>query len=399
METLPSANPATEHDLLERSNALLLRSARQYGDPAASRQPYLGQGSVLSAILIQQAAEASGDGDALRLAAAHLNHGNDLLDKIPLSSSLYRGVTGYGWAVQTFARPELLPWSEEFLADLDDVLAEGLEATEKLNIDIINGLAGIAVYALSRGKATPSARAMWTAIDERLAQFLACCRFEASDPGSTPGAAENLGVAHGLPGLLSVGAVAATRGLLSEATSTAVREKLDLVWSAAFSRNGEICFGTRLGQAHPARLAWCYGGLGLAAMYGNAAGMDPANAERANLLCRSALAQYQAGTHGINDASLCHGHSGAAMAFAHLARAHWVDPALAAPLRESALHACLLALDSELAGDNGPVFLYSSANTMKPSASFLEGGPGVALALAAVFASQPAKWMQTLAYY
>lgn len=399
MDTLPSATPTAERDLMERSNSLLLRCARQFGDPAASLQPYLGQGSVLSAILIQQAAEASGDAEALRLAAAHLNHGGELLDKIPLSSSLYRGVTGFGWAVQTFARPDLLPWREEFLADLDDILAEGLEATENLNIDIINGLAGIAVYALSRGNTTPSATAMWTAVDERMAQFLATCRFEAGDAPSTPGAAENLGVAHGLPGLLSVGAVAAARGMLSASTSAAIREKLDLLWGAAFESDGEACFGTRLGQSKQARLAWCYGGLGLATTFGNAVGLDPTNAERANLLCKSALAQFRAGAHGCNDASLCHGHAGVALAFAYLARTAWVDPALTEALREAALKACLQALESELPGENGPVFLYSSANTMKPSGSFLEGGPGVALSLASVFAARPAEWMQTLAYY
>ena len=394
----PSHN-STERLLADRSGALLLRYAMKIGAPEACKQPFLGQGSVLNAILLQQAAAISGSEDHLLSAAEQLDHGAALLERLPLSSSLYRGIAGFGWAVETFARPELLPWRPDFVGDLDDVLAEGLEVTENLNIDIVNGLAGIMVYAIARGDTAPSSVVLWEAINEKVAHFLIEWRSRANAAHGREGAGNNLGVAHGVPGLLSVAVWAAARGLLPMHTRQLLLENIDFLWSVAINKGDDVYFPNRFGQVNPARLAWCYGGLGLAATFGNAAALDPINGERANRLCQSSLVQYRAGDHGIRDASLCHGHAGVAMAFGYLARAPWANCVLADKLRESAFVACSEALDSEIEDPDGPVFLHSTQKGMLPSASFLEGGPGIALALVASFTERPPTWMEVLAYY
>lgn len=389
---------ADEATLASRATDLLLRWAAQQRAPAEHTHPFIGGGSLLSTCVLAEASQLAARDDDARTAAAHLERAAALFDAMPLSSSLYRGITGLGWAVQTFPQPALLPWRDETLADLDALLAEGVDTTSRPNIDVINGLAGIAIYAVERGANADSSRELWQALDARIGDYLTV--WLATAPRDTPRDAtvNNLGFAHGIPGLVAVAAVACARGLMPgrEALLCAC---LDALWQCALIDADGANYAYYRADDRRGRLAWCYGGLGIAAMFRHGAALDRRNIDRFNSVCAASLAQYASGDHGFRDASLCHGDAGAALSFQYFADSGLASNALAASLRAAAACACADALAAEQRRDGRSVYLHSTAQGMAPSVSLLEGGAGIALALAAMHAGGTRPWMGVIGYF
>ena len=386
-------------DCARQSEDLLLRWASSVVEADAVSQPYLNAGSALNALVLRQAALRHGREDFAVRAAQHLERAMGLQDKLPLSSSLYRGICGIGWVLARFDRSDLLPWREQALDDIDALLADGVEVTSNLNIDVVNGLAGIAIYALARETRTESAKVLWQVLEEKIGGYLS--RWLQEDPASRrrDSAGNNLGVAHGVPGLLCVAASGVARGLLGQSVRELVCSGLDALWRHRIETAGQVCFASYMGATSIARLAWCYGSFGVAAAFKSGAALDPANRQRLRQLCESALLQFESPTRLLNDASLCHGHAGAALSTAWLARSGLLSEDLAGRLQALSVRAATDAFACEQSGRNGPVFLHSTKDGPLPSASLLEGGAGVALALDAAFSAQNADWTELLAYH
>jgi Lanthionine synthetase C-like protein len=383
--------------VVSRSRDLLFRIADGIQAPQTYSSPFLGQGSVLNSIVLTEAGELRARDEDIVAAAQHLRHGMQMLDAMPLSSSLYRGITGFGWAVQTFPKPEFFPERDELLCDLDELLADGVEVTRNPNIDLINGLAGIAVYALSRGNQEASSKGLWSALDQAFCDYLRGWSPGAHYPEKS--AANNLGVAHGVPGLLAVGAVACAKGWMSESAMRTISAGFETLWSNARRQDGHFCYPVYDSAPKRARLAWCYGSLGIAAAFRHAIALDAANAERFESMVASSLQQYASGDHGIRDASLCHGEAGVALSLEYLAQGSSLSSEIRGAVREQSLRASRIALDSERRDMGEGAYLHSTAEGMKVLPSFLEGGAGVALAIVSAYAERPRPWMALLGYY
>lgn len=378
-----------------RANDLLIRWARQ-AEPARECQlPYLGLGCTLNAVLLQEAGHIESSTSGFAMAAEHLTRAGELFEDLPLSTSMYRGVTGWGWALQTFPCANLIPWRDEVLEDLDELLADGIDVTRRPNIDLINGLGGIVVYALARGSASASSALLWEVIEYKVRSCLTEWP-RALEVNPTSRAIGDLGVAHGMPGLLAVVIEAVKQELVSPDLIPDLAACLDSVWDEAFVMDGLPAFPARVGTSSQTRLAWCYGGLGLATLFLKAAAIAPKNVTRFQDLCRSSVAQYKRGNHGIRDSSLCHGYAGVAVMVAHLLRSGDLDHDLSASLGRVREDACLSALASEVNEGGKSAFLYFDSTEMRASSNYLEGGPGVALALSAACADSARPWMATL---
>jgi hypothetical protein len=376
---------------------LLRRWASTIGEPDTIRNPYLNAGAALHALVLRHAALRLQREDFAIAAATHLERAFVLQDALPLSSSLYRGICGLGWVLARFDRPDLLPWRASTLVDIDALIADGLDVTDGVNIDVVDGVAGIAIYALARGNAEASAAALWGALDEKIGGYLH--EWLQADAASLRGGGGNLGVAHGVPGLLAVAAAGAQRGLLGATTTMRLQDAFDTLWTFALHDGDRIFFPNAIGQTHPARLAWCYGSYGLAAAFHAVAALDPRHRERVQRLCDSAAIQFDSPTRVFNDASLCHGHAGAALSCAWLARENPLTAASVQRLQAQALTSAAAAFDAEQRSSNGPLFLHSTKSGLQPSSSLLEGGAGIALALDAAFASDRADWLDLLGYF
>jgi lantibiotic modifying enzyme len=392
------------------------------------------------------------------LAEERLDRAVDRLATSFHQPGLFQGFTSIAWTVE-----HLRDRSEEDPGDEIDAALLDLLATSpwRDDYDLAAGLAGFGVYALERWPA-PTAAACLARVCERLAESavpqevgLAWLTPDESlhprERQGYPHGMVNLGVAHGVPGVLPVlaqaaaalgnappppsapppapgttapplgaaspslgatppalGATAPALGATAPALGTPpptlgtahpARALLAAAVAGLLHRRlpagGESVFPTAWGPAAepaPARTAWCYGDPGIAAalwLAARAAG-EPAWEAEALHLARTA-ARRAPERSGVRDACLCHGAAGLGHLFNRLGQATG-DPELLAAARAWLAR----ALDLREPGRGVAGFVTwgpDAAERMdwRDDPSLLTGAAGVGLALlAAATAVEPA---------
>ena len=277
------------------------------------------------AILYSYLARAGLTDRAVEAADEFLDDAARAVADVPMPPSLYAGFTGVVWAV---AHLHALngQGDEDLNEDVDEALHEYLTRSPWTeHYDLVSGLVGIGVYALERLPARSAAEMLALVVD-RLHE-----RAERRDGGITwltpadllpdhqraqcPQGHFNLGLAHGVPGVIALlgGACAAgvarskARRLLDGAVTWLLSQRLAADAGAAFP------FWTVPGgaEAAPARSAWCYGDPGIAAslLAAARAARDPSSEREALVLARRA-ATRPPDQAGVEDAGLCHGAAG-----------------------------------------------------------------------------------------
>lgn len=255
---------------------------------------------------------------------------------------LYGGFAGVAWAVEHVLwrlAPDAEDPGEEIAAALQELLRQ---SPWKRDYDLISGLVGYGVYALER-LPRPGGRECLDLVVERLAESAerrsGRITWHTSPDLLTPEAVKmcptgyyNLGVSHGVPGVVALlGEIEAaglstptTRELLEGSLAWLLEQKLPPDASSAFSYH--VAPGA---EPRPARLAWCYGDLGIAAAL---LGVD--RKEALDLGRKAAALPVEQA--GIQDAGLCHGAAGVAHLFNRLYQASGQasgDPVLAQAAR------------------------------------------------------------------
>ncbi|TMQ06956.1 MAG: hypothetical protein E6J90_44790 [Deltaproteobacteria bacterium] len=335
----------------------------------------------------------------------------DALAGTAMSPSLFRGVTGIGW-VTAHLRDRL------FAADDDDPCAAVDEfVLDRVShpgfgrpFDLGDGLVGFGIYALERLPA-PLCAQILAQIVERLGEIV-----EPAGPGGRhlairtppreliplrraqfPGGWFNLGLAHGVPGVVAL--LAGIRAAVVRPAEAAHLLDALVGWLLAHARPGAPSrYPHWVGDAEPDRtqLAWCYGDLGIAAALHHA-GVACARAG----WCTEALGLARAAARRsldsipVLDAGLCHGAIGAAHGFARLhhltgdaelrrAAADWYGRALA--LRGPGGIAGWRAFQGEQPGGD--------AWSNEPG--LLTGAAGIALSLHAAATAIEPRWDRAL---
>lgn len=318
------------------------------------------------------------------------------------SAGLFHGEAGTGFALAHVTAPGD---ADEALIAIDGFFDTVLDVDSwPHDYDLISGIVGIGVYLLERGDA-PTAR---KALDHVVRHLIA--NAELTEGGvawftrpalllphqrtATPNGNFNLGVAHGIPGVIALlGRIAAT---VPDADPRCRRYGVEAMrWLASqrliASTNGRYPANVERDGANrgPARTAWCYGDPGVAiAMWSAAARFgEPADAaiELARECTRRPLERC-----GVVDPSLCHGAGGLAhlfnrfyqrsgdVLFADAARA-WIQRTL--ELRRAEGVGGFAYWWGDLGG----------TSEWRPNTTILEGAAGVALALlAAIEPCEPA---------
>jgi class I lanthipeptide synthase len=256
--------------------------------------------------------------------------------------------------------------------------------------ELIRGLAGIATYALQR-PARPSSRR----IAERVLHHLEAT-IQERDAGVvwwTPAAHLpehlasqhpegwlNLGVSHGIPGVIGVLARYLHAGVEPVRARRLLERAVTGLLSLAPASPGPR-FPAYLDRGEtrtaPTRLAWCYGDLGIAVMLlaaARAASEPDWEREAIDLATAAARRSYE--TSGVVDAGLCHGAAGNAHLFARL-HAATGDATFAAAAR--GWYERVFAFRKPGKGIGGYVVHRQDEELV--NASFLEGAIGIALAL------------------
>jgi lantibiotic modifying enzyme len=299
------------------------------------------------AIFYTYLARAGLGDNASKVADELMDQAVEAFAKFRMPPSLYEGFSGVAWAVTHLRRDVEATDDEDQAEEIDIALRKYLQQSPWSDqYDLVGGLVGVGVYALERVPRR-SARDLLSLvlrrlddIAERTADGLTWFSRPALLPDhrrkACPKGCYNLGVAHGVPGVIAMlgGAHAAgvapakTRRMLEGAVQWLLANRLPEDSGSTFP------FWTASGiDPGPARSAWCYGDPGIAAaLFCAGHGARRASWRReAHAIARRAAARPPDQA-GVRDAGLCHGAAGIAHLFNRMHQALG-DPQLAEAAR------------------------------------------------------------------
>lgn len=390
---------------IERS--LTEHVARQAANEGPQSDPRMSGGDAGVALFFAYLHAAAGNADAADRAIEALEMSTSALADRDLIPTLYSGFFGIGWVVTHLTR-ELFDGDGDLARELDDALREILDnLDEKPPFELIGGLAGFGTYLVERLPDPGAAQLLGRIVD-----LLEASRDESgtwfSDPDWLPDwqrelmprGHHNLGVAHGVPGVIGFLAAAKREGFDDPRLTRLAEESVR--WLISQKRPGMegSVFPSHVppdGEPRPTRTAWCYGDLGVAAVLLSAArSFDRADWEAEALDVAHTAARRSVAETKVMDVGLCHGAAGIAHMFNRIHQATG-DAAIGDAARAWVQHALDMRRPGEgLAGllswvDTGP-----KEGVWKGEAGFLSGIAGVGLALlAAVTEFEPA-WDRVL---
>ena len=398
--------------------------------PAAERHedPMLAGGRIgLALFYAYLEAARPGEGAGERAVAA-LDAAIEAMEALNLSPALYTGFTGVAWVSEHLGRM-LFADEDDANGEVDEVLRGFLTHPGLLPpYELIRGGAGFGIYLLER-LPDPGARELLSTVIDHLEATA-----EESADGCTwwtipgwipphrlaefPRGHFNLGVAHGVPGVLGFLAAAARAGLddprLPRLAEGVVRWLLsqrlppggDCVFPALLVPDpppepgpaievGELRNGDRGPlKAQPSRTAWCYGDLGIACVLLAAArAFERPDWEREAV----ALAHLSAGRGPLEsrvvDACLCHGAAGNSHLFRRLHHATG-DPVFERAASVWLERALALRRPGEGIGGylNWGLTGEGNGEGWRAVTGFLTGAAGVGLALLAAVSEVEPAW-------
>lgn len=345
-------------------------------------------------------------------AELRLTQAIDQLGRARVDPGLHAGVAGVGWIVAHLVGPPA-EGGDDLCAPIDRALADVLDRSPWTGpFDLINGLAGIGVYALERAP-HPATGSLVARVVRRLAETAKPQAVGVawwSDPAWLPRSARrthhpdwNLGVAHGAAGVIAFlgRAVAAAVDASTTATArTLLAAAVAWLLSQELPESDGGCFPWAVAPGIPrvpARVAWCAGDPGIAAALHVAArcANEPAWAREATRIgLRAALRSVDDA--GVVDVGLCHGAAGNGHVFHRLYRAtgdeRFADAARRWFARALAMRTPGRGVAGFRAYDPDP----RGALGWRASHGLLTGAAGVALALAAATNDADPSWDRAL---
>lgn len=369
--------------------------------PEDCGNPGMTAGCALYAFFVCEAARRLQRTELYDLARSYVERAAELVNSRKVTTSLYAGIPAVAWAVHRVCRDRNVDGAEEYLDDVNSLLAQTTASLmPSADIDIINGVAGVVTYA-SRCCGDAQLLKILAGVEVWLeAVFPYWRESELRMADKSRSQHVNLGYAHGIPGLLGALAHAVKRGALRPQTSQLVRDGFNYVWRfAVLDRDGGAYLPHFQDKVTIGRAAWCYGSPGASLSFLNASSMWTENIERANSLIESSLSQIGNATAQIYDASLCHGSAGAAFLCSVFEMNDKVDQHLRARAKDAALQLSRMTLAKGEWENKSLRFPYSSLQGMRYDDSFLEGRLGVVLALDALDCPTRPEWAGFLGLY
>ncbi|MCG8456505.1 MAG: hypothetical protein MI919_09500, partial [Holophagales bacterium] len=334
--------PLLEDDLARGAERALVRIAsglpavdvaELVQDPDGPWQPVgLGQGAAGQALFWGYLAARSSEEEVAETAEACLDRmADDLVSRVQ-GPDLYAGIAGAGWVHEHLEQLLFEPDDEDPIQEIDEALLAHLAHDHwEGHFDLISGLAGIGIYALERIH-RPKARQCLERVvahleslaEERPEGIVWHTPPELVPPHQReelPQGYDNLGVAHGVPGVLPVLAAACR----AEVAAERARPLLEggTRWLLAQRTDDGFPFHIVAGvPSGLARSAWCYGDPGVAATLLVAArAVGEPEWEREALALARWAARRPEETAEVRDGCLCHGGGGLAHMFNRLYQA------------------------------------------------------------------------------
>ena len=419
--------------LLQGSQAdQALQTVREIADalPAANdstpdfRQASLAGGHAGEALFYAYLALHTGEEPAANLAAERLDQAVEALASTPMSPSFYSGFPGVAWTLEHLqgrlfetadaeegGGTEDAEAADPFL-EIDEALLGPLNRSPWTGeYDLISGLSGLGVYALER-LPRPTAASMLERIvdrfaeladrmDEGVAWFTQPERLPDWQREIHPRGNYNLGVAHGLPGVLPILAGACAAGVAVDRARPLLDDAVRWLLARRLEPGFDSCFDTTYApweEPNPSRLAWCYGDPGIAAtLLATAQAVGEPAWEREALDIGLHSAARPESTALIRDAGLCHGAAGLGHLFNRLYQSTGEER-----FAETARFWLERTLGFQERGEGVAGYRAWEVNPetkipgWRSEAGFLEGATGIGLALLGAISDVEPAWDRVL---
>lgn len=377
------------------------------------RLPSLAGGAAGEALFHAYLALHTGDEQPAERAAERLDTAVEGVATIIMPPGLYSGFPGVAWVAEHLQTRlfEPDPESGDPYLEIDEALLTFVGTlTTADEYDLIGGVTGLGVYARER-LASPSGALLL----ERVVDHLAT-QAETGPDGTTwftpphrlpewqreihPQGLYNLGVAHGIPAVLALLAIACRAGVAADRARPLLDGAVRWLLARQLPAGTASCFGTVAvagGEPSPSRLAWCYGDPGIAAtllVAAQAAG-EPAWEAKALEIARHAARRAPEQSF-VRDAGICHGAAG----LAHLFNRFW-QASGEAVFRDAAVAWIERTLAFQVPGEGIAGFSAWHAQSGQQGRwvaepGLLEGATGVGLVLLAAVSAVEPEWDRIL---
>lgn len=241
---------------------------------------------------------------------------------------MFNGLAGAAWSIRYAAeRLGEAAFLEQDQTELLEVIDSYLAIEEDVEYDLIGGVVGIGMFALTLAESSWRERFV-----ERILQRLelsavpisdgiawatpAYRKAKPADPSYVQTPEFNVGIAHGVPGVINFLAHCLMRGTCERQSRRMLIPATKWLCEQILPSTSESSFGYVAGSNAPARAAWCYGDPGVALALTNASLALRSSAINAIALSvvRRAAARNVTNS-GILDTGYCHGTAGLAHVF------------------------------------------------------------------------------------
>ena len=258
-----------------------------------------------------------------------LDEAIEALANNPMHPALYTGFAGVAWAAEHLGHLLGLGDDEDGGEEIDLALLAALDRFSwGGDYDLISGLVGFGVHALERFPRPSAVRCLEAVVDrldesaERNGQEITWFKppeiLASATLERTPLGQYNLGVAHGVPGVIALLADACRLGVWQDRAFPLLEGAVRWMARQALPGQRGPRYPSWVGpgiEAQPSRLAWCYGDPGIATTLfyaARAVGMEPWESMALEIAAHAAGVAPEES--GVQDVGLCHG----ALGLAHL---------------------------------------------------------------------------------
>lgn len=371
--------------------------------PLTRRYVDLAQGAAGIALLFAYARQLSCE----REIDHFLNRAISGLGKVPLESSLFQGVAGILWTIHHLRSRLALPIDEDATQEIDEALLSSVsQGHPTACYDLISGTVGVAVYALERLPSAWSYECL-TSILDRLEQtalsdgeggltWKTDVRWvPITDREFAADGYFNLGVAHGVPGVIGVLASMLRCGVEPHRVTPLLRGSVRWLLrhrdpDRVAAQYGYWTTGTFTKKG--TGIAWCYGDLGIALVLLRAAEADASHSadwKPIAIQLADGFLNWSPDIYQQKDGCLCHGAAGAGHLFHRLYTMTGLER-----FRRAAIvwFSHTLALRSTEAGNLCYIFPNGKTGGSEVRPGLLDGSAGVALALQAAIDPEEPHW-------
>jgi hypothetical protein len=242
-----------------------------------------------------------------------------------IKCGLFNGLAGIGWSIQYAAKrvgdPKFL---DQDYTELYELVDDFLGLDEEHDYDVIGGVAGIGMFALTIEDPGWRERLVKRCLDRLESSALteqggiawATPIFRQAMPVDSSHRRTpefNLGIAHGSPGVVNFLAHCLKGSVAAEQARRLLEPAVRFICNQILPETSESAFGYVAGSKMPARAAWCYGDPGVALSLTAAADVlrSRETSEVAEIAVRRVAARTFANS-GVVDTGYCHGTAGLA---------------------------------------------------------------------------------------